>query len=69
MPCSDAGSMFRDGPMATRECNGRGEWEEADLTSCTLVEVIEPFVLTWFVLDADMYTDGMEEEFLQSVSY
>ena len=69
MPCSDAGSMFREGPMATRKCNEIGEWEEADLISCTLVEIIEPFVLAWFVLDTDMYTNAMEETLVQSVSY
>lgn len=69
MPCSSAGSLFRDGPMATRKCNESGEWEEADLTSCTLVELNVPFLLTWFVLDTDMYTDAMEETFVRSVSH
>lgn len=69
MPCSSAGSLFRDGPMATRKCNESGEWEEADLTSCTLVELNIPFLLTWFVLDTDMYTDAMEETFVRSVSH
>ena len=69
MPCSDAGSMFRDGPVATRKCNESGQWEDADLTSCTLVKLNEPFLLTWFVLDTDMYTDAMEETFVQSVGH
>lgn len=68
MPCSDAGPMFRSGPMATRMCNERGEWEEADLTSCTLVQIQEHFLLTWFVLDVSVYDDAMEETFVQSVS-
>ena len=68
MPCSDAGSMFRDGPVATRMCNEKGEWEEADMTSCTLVQVEEHFLLTWFVLDSSIYDAAMEGKFVQNVS-
>ena len=61
--------MFRSGPLATRRCNETGEWEEADLTSCTLVEVEEPFLLIWFVIEADTFTDEMEEEVVSNVSH
>ena len=66
--CSDAGPMFRVGPQASRLCNELGEWEEADLTSCTLTDVKEPFLLIWFVIEADEYTDDMEQSFVDSVS-
>ena len=67
-PCTEAGSMFRAGPKALRRCNDQGEWEEADLTSCTIAEIEDPFLLVWFVIDADQYTDDQEEQFLDSVS-
>ena len=67
-PCSDAGSMFRAGPEASRRCNDRVNWEEADLTSCTLAEIEEPFLLVWFVIETDEYTDSMEQDFVDSVS-
>ena len=60
--------MFRVGPRALRKCNEEGEWDEADLTSCTLAEVEEPFLLFWFVIEADAYTDDMEQGFVDSVS-
>ena len=66
--CSDAGSMFRAGPQASRRCNDQGNWEEADLTSCTLTEIEEPFLLVWFVIEADEYRDSMEQDFVDSVS-
>jgi hypothetical protein len=67
-PCSEAGSMFRTGPKASRRCNNQGEWEEADLTSCTIAEIEDPFLLVWFVIDADQYTDDQEQDFVDSVS-
>ena len=67
-PCSDAGSMFRVGPQALRLCNELGEWEEAALTTCTLTDVIEPFLLVWFVIEADELTDDMEQSFVDSVN-
>ena len=66
-PCSDAGLMFRVGPRASRLCSEQGEWEEADLTSCTLTDAGEPFLLVWFVIEADEYTDDMEQSFVDSV--
>ena len=69
-PCREAGSVFRAGPLATRRCNERGEWEEADLTSCTLLADVEkPFLVVWFVIEADEYTPEMEQDFIQSVNY
>ena len=67
-PCREAGSMFRAGPQASRRCNDQGEWEEADLTSCTLTEIEEPFLLLWFVIEADEITDDMKQGFIDSVS-
>ena len=67
-PCSEAGSMFRVGPQASRRCNEEGYWEEADLTSCTIAAVEDPFLLVWFVIEADEYTDDLEESFIASVS-
>ena len=60
--------MFRTGPKASRRCNNQGEWEEADLTSCTIAEIEDPFLLVWFVIDADQYTDDQEQDFVDSVS-
>ena len=68
IPCTDAGSMFRVGPQASRFCNEQGEWEDADLTSCTLFEIEQPFLLVWFVIEANEYTDDLEQDFIQSVS-
>ena len=69
-PCSDAGAMFRVGPQASRRCNDEGKWDEADLTSCTLqlTEIEEPFLLVWFVIEADDTTETMEQGFSDSVS-
>ena len=67
-PCSDAGTTFRAGPLASRRCNNQGEWEEADLTTCTLAEVEKPFLLVWFVIEADEYTEDMKQGFIESVS-
>ena len=67
-PCSDAGSMFRTGPRGSRRCNEEGEWDEADLTSCTLAEIEEPFLLVWFVIEVEEYTDDMEQGFVDNVS-
>ena len=68
-PCSEAGSMFRVGPRASRQCDQEGEWEDADLTSCTIADVEEPFILVWFVIDAEEYTDSMEQDFIDNVIY
>ena len=67
-PCSDAGSMFLTGPQASRRCNNQGNWDAADLTSCTLREIEEPFLLVWFVIEADEYRDTMEQGFVDCVS-
>ena len=68
-PCSEAGSMFRVGPKASRQCNLEGEWEDADLTSCTTIaDVKEPFLLVWFVIDAIEYTDDLEQGLISNVS-
>ena len=67
-PCRDAGPMFRVGPQASRLCNGRGEWENADLTTCTLGEIEQPFLLAWFVIETEEYTADMEQEFIKTVS-
>ena len=68
-PCSEAGSMFRVGPRASRQCDQEGEWEDADLTSCTIADIEEPFILVWFVIDAEEYTDSMEQDFIDNVIY
>ena len=68
-PCSEAGSMFRVGPRASRQCDQEGEWKDADLTSCTITDVEEPFILVWFVIDAEEYTDSMEQDFIDNVIY
>ena len=50
--CSRAGSFYREGPLARRQCNERGKWEEADFTGCTLSDsVSEPFLLLWLVIE------------------
>ena len=67
-PCREAGSMFRVGPLASRRCNEQGQWEEADLTSCTLTLIEEPFLLVWFVIEADGFSENMEQGFVVSVS-
>ena len=68
-PCTEVGSMFHAGPKATRRCNHKGEWENADLTTCTIGEIEDPFLLVWFVIDADQYTDDQEQDFVDSVSF
>ena len=68
IPCTAAGSMFRVGPQASRFCNEQGEWEDPDLTSCTLTDIEQPFLLVWFVIEANEYTDDLEQDFIQSVS-
>ncbi len=53
-PCNDAGSFYRVGPLARRQCNEMGEWETADFSSCTLADTAsEPFFLLWLVVEAD----------------
>ena len=61
--------MFRAGPKASRRCNNQGEWEEADLTSCTIAEIEDPFVLVWFVIDADTHAGDQNQDFIESVSH
>ena len=65
--CTEATQRFRTGPMASRKCNNQGEWEEADLTPCTIIKVDNSFLLVWFVLDADKHTDDQEQEFVENV--
>ena len=67
-PCTEAGSMFRAGPKASRRCNDQGLWDEADLTSCTIADIEDPFLLVWFVIDANQYTNDQEQGFINSVS-
>ena len=66
-PCNNASSRFRTGPMASRKCSNEGEWEEADLTPCTIRNVEDPFLLVWFVIDAEKHTDDQEQDFVENV--
>ncbi len=53
-PCSEAGPFYRKGPVATRQCNETGEWEEAVFTGCTLTDTVsDPFLLLWLVIEAE----------------
>ncbi len=66
-PCSKAGPFYRDGPFATRQCNERGEWDEADFTGCTLTNTVsDPFLLLWLVIEAEEMED--EAFLLEEVS-
>ena len=67
-PCTEAGSIFRAGPKASRRCSGQGVWEEPDLTSCTIAGTAHPFLLVWFVIDADHHPHELEQTFVDSVS-
>lgn len=66
--CTEAGSRFLAGPKASRRCNDQGEWEDADLTSCTVDKTKNPFLLVWFVIDADNYAPSQEQDFVNNVS-
>ncbi|CAI8001269.1 Adhesion G protein-coupled receptor L1 [Geodia barretti] len=66
-PCTEAGSIFRAGPKASRRCSGQGVWEEPDLTSCTIAGTAHPFLLVWFVIDADHHPHELEQTFVDSM--
>ena len=56
--CAEAGPFYRVGPLARRQCNEIGVWEEADFTGCTLEgSASEPFLLLWLVVEADEIQD------------
>lgn len=62
LPCSFAGSFFRQETRATRQCLNGGRWGAPDLTTCTLQQDSEPFLLIWFVLDLDIDRGGTSPE-------
>lgn len=67
--CSEAGSIFRAGPKASRKCSDQGVWEGADLFSCTLIaDAKDPFLLIWFVINDAEYSNELEQIFMNSVS-
>lgn len=52
--CDLISSSFRKETRVTRQCLGAGRWAGPDLTSCTLREDSEPFLLLWFVIEANV---------------
>lgn len=44
--------MFRRETRALRRCLSTGIWDEPDLSSCTLKNNVEPFLLISFILDS-----------------
>ncbi len=56
-PCSQISSSLRSETRVTRQCSDTGRWEEPDLTTCTLIENAEPFLLLWFVIEANNSSD------------
>ena len=56
-PCSHISSLFRRETRVTRQCLDTGRWEDPDLTTCTLREDPEPFLLLWFVIEANNSSD------------
>lgn len=51
LPCSSASSLFRRETVAFRPCLNDGRWGEPDLTTCTLQQDAQPFLLIRFALD------------------
>lgn len=62
LPCSSAGSFFRRETRAIRQCLNGGRWGVPDLTTCTLQQDSEPFLLIWFVLDLNVDSGGTSPE-------
>lgn len=51
--CNLASDLFRSETLAVRQCQDGGIWGAPDLTTCTLKENVEPFLLLWFVIETD----------------
>lgn len=49
--CNLASDLFRRETLAVRQCQDGGIWGAPDLTTCTLQENVEPFLLLWFVIE------------------
>lgn len=41
----------------SRQCLDRGRWADPDLTTCTLRENSKPFLLLWFIIEANTSSD------------
>ena len=51
--CNLASEFFRSETLAVRQCQDGGIWGASDLTTCTLQENVEPFLLLWFVIETE----------------
>lgn len=58
--------MFRRETLAVRPCLVGGTWGAPDITTCTLQADPEPFLILWFVIEADenagFSADGTPDE-------
>lgn len=43
--CSELHRNFRSGTRASRKCNAKGEWENVNLTDCTMYAYTDPVVV------------------------
>lgn len=59
LSCSLAGSFFRSETKALRPCLINGAWGAPDLTTCTLRQDAESFLLIWFVLEINFDNRSM----------
>ena len=53
VPCNLASSYFSSKTLAVRQCGGGGIWGSPDVTTCTLEDDTEPFLLHWLVINTD----------------
>lgn len=53
-PCNLASDSFRRETRAFRQCLRDGTWSDPDLTTCTLRDSVQPFLLLWFSIDSNM---------------
>ena len=65
LSCERAGDSFRTETMATRQCLSGGIWSVPDLTTCTLKQDVDPFLLIWFVLDVGEVPDEEGKKVLE----
>lgn len=56
--CNQASSLFRKETRAVRTCLEGGRWGDPDLTTCTLREGAQPFLLISFILEVDGTDSG-----------
>lgn len=62
LPCILASNFFRQETRALRPCLRNGQWGATDLTTCTLQNGADTFLLLWFVIETNEETIGFSSD-------